>query len=158
MATFLENASDETMNHIDKVNFAYGASSADVLHLLHWAPDAPSLPEYGTPLDHGECFSIKLLHSIFPELKEHFVFDLFPRRHAMWKSNGKKYTNDEIYGQDPDRQFYKKLAKALVELSTCWIIILYGVPVRDWFMETFAPGAYDETIPVTKNTISGIEV
>ena len=87
------------------------------LHLLHWAPDAPSLPEYGTPLDHGECFSIKLLHSIFPELKEHFVFDLFPRRHAMWKSNGKKYTNDEIYGQDPDRQFYKKLAKARERLE-----------------------------------------
>ena len=75
-----------------------------VLHLLHWPPKPPSSKpplQYTQLLDNQQSPSLWLVRTLFPDIRGHFLMDLYCRAVDLRDSTGRQRTNKELYENDP---------------------------------------------------------
>jgi hypothetical protein len=113
-----------------------------VFHVLHWPPKPKTTPQHlapsGPARSNFDSYSLKVVTSLFPDAYDkHFFHDYFCRQVEIRGPDGKRLTNEQLYGRDKLLQLHEDPMAELIEASTSPILVVWDGPARCWFKKRF---------------------
>lgn len=107
---------------------------AKVLHLLHW-PNNPNPPSSQPGESAGpaeflfDSYTLQIVTDVLPGSKEHHVWHDFVPKHMKMTKDGKRLTDNQLYGDLPLEEFVELMHDLIIE-GDFDLVIVHGGPVR----------------------------
>jgi hypothetical protein len=118
--------------------------------LLHWRPLKDYTP--GTSVLDYRNPCLKYVSQRFPDIDNYSVHDLNCKQQLMRDADGRRKTNEELYGSDPMLHHHLELAYRYIAEQD-GTPILFGRVVLDWFIAEFDAEYVDGCYVFTVNDV-----
>jgi hypothetical protein len=136
-------ADPQQLANIADYQIPHSELQSTIFHILHWPPKPPPgsanpVPTSAPAKFRFNSYSLRVVTSLFPNAYEkHLFHDYFYRQVEIRGPDGKRLTNEQLYGRDKLLQLHEDVMADLIEYSTSQVLVVWGGPARRWFKKRF---------------------
>jgi hypothetical protein len=121
---------------LSKYQIPRGRLNSRFVNFLHWPPDTRDAAPFASFNEKSR--SIRVVNAILPNAWDNYLWhDFYCKRANINDAFGRRRTNQQIYGNDPNLPLHRRLARALLEQSDAEVILVWGGVCRREFKEWY---------------------